>query len=176
MKQIGTDSEREMARRIACKVLRRLPSHVPAADVHQAALIGLWKALQGNREGFTEEQNRAYLYRRIYGSIIDELRRLDWFSRDARSKEHPPQMHHAAVNESITPDRAHTPEELLSNKQLVSCAVGRLSERHQTVAISTTIGHKQRDLAPTMGVSEARISQLYREAISEMRSALNGET
>lgn len=176
MKQIGTDSERELARRIAYKVLRRLPKHVPAEDVHQAALIGLWKALQGNREGFTDEQSRAYLYRRIYGSIMDQLRRLDWFSRDAHAKERPPQMCHAAVNESITPDRAHTPEELLSNKQLVSRAVGRLSARHQTVAISTTIGHKQRDLAHTMGVSEGRISQLYGEAISEMRRTLDGET
>jgi len=175
MKQLGTASEREFARRIACKGLRRLPRSVPAEDVHQAALIGLWKALKSERTDMTPEQTRCYLYRRIYGSIIDELRQMDWFSRYARNHDKPLRMCHAPIDENRFPDGSHTPEELLSDNQLAMHALVRLDPRRRAVVQEIHRGSKQCEISKWLGCSDARVSQLYRWALEDMRHILRGE-
>ncbi len=44
MKQIGTETQREMALRIARGVWKSVPPHVPLEDLEQAALTELWAA------------------------------------------------------------------------------------------------------------------------------------
>lgn len=63
----------------------RIPSFVDFDDLHGVALTAMMRSLQK----WTPETDKTfgvYLRQRIRGSLLDELRRLDVFSRSARKK------------------------------------------------------------------------------------------
>jgi len=171
VKAIGTAEERALARRIALKIKRRVPAHVPEEDLLQAALIGLWDALRKMPRDITEAHRIAYLKLRIAGRVIDELRALDWFTRSAR-KTHNLQMHHAEPSKERIPDRAHTPEELFLADTEVARAMGALDARRRGVVEAIVVGHRQRAIGERMGISEPRVNQLYHSALADMRVEL----
>ncbi|WP_047197261.1 RNA polymerase sigma factor FliA [Caldimonas brevitalea] len=72
-----------MVRRIAQRLISRLPANVELDDLIQAGMIGLTEALSRseNPEG---PQFEAFATQRIRGAMLDELRAGDWISRDAR--------------------------------------------------------------------------------------------
>ena len=73
-----------LVHQVAAQVARRLPSHVQMDDLVSAGMLGLAGAL--NR--FDPERAdtfRGYAEFRIRGQIMDELRRRDHMSRDARA-------------------------------------------------------------------------------------------
>lgn len=63
----------------------RLPSHVALEDLLQAAMLGLYHAIENfdPAQGFRFE---AFAYRRIRGAILDELRTADRISRSSRAQ------------------------------------------------------------------------------------------
>lgn len=67
------------------RIAMTLPPHVDMQDLYSAGLIGLLNAIRNfdpkNRSSF-----EAYARVRIRGSILDELRRLDWIPRSVHSK------------------------------------------------------------------------------------------
>lgn len=70
---------------VASRIRSRLPSSVEHADLVSAGIFGLIDAIEKyslNRE----VQFEAYATSRIRGSIIDELRSLDWTPRSVRAK------------------------------------------------------------------------------------------
>ncbi|WKB50946.1 RNA polymerase sigma factor FliA [Eleftheria terrae] len=72
-----------LVRRIAHRLIARLPANVELDDLVQAGMIGLTEALSRseNPEG---PQFEAFATQRIRGAMLDELRAGDWISRDAR--------------------------------------------------------------------------------------------
>lgn len=75
----------------------RLPAHINKEDLFSAGIIGLLDALAK----FDPEKKvkfETYAEIRIKGTILDELRSLDWFSRSARQKaNHLEKVLHALV-------------------------------------------------------------------------------
>lgn len=74
----------EMARRIACRLARRLPPSITLEEVVAAAVLGLAEAasrFDGNRG----EPFEAFAAPRIRGAVLDELRRGDPLPRRRRS-------------------------------------------------------------------------------------------
>jgi len=71
-----------MARRIASKMARRLPTSL-ADDVHSAALLGLVEAANRFHPG-RGESFPAFAAKRVRGAVLDELRRGDVLPRRAR--------------------------------------------------------------------------------------------
>ncbi len=72
-----------MVKRLAHHMMGRLPPSVEEDDLVQAGMIGLLDAVSR----YDEEQSaqfEAYAIQRIRGSMIDELRQLDWMPRSAR--------------------------------------------------------------------------------------------
>jgi RNA polymerase sigma factor for flagellar operon FliA len=70
---------------VAGRMSNGLPSHIEEADLISYGLLGLIGAL----ERFDPEREikfETYAVSRIKGSIIDELRSLDWVPRSVRSK------------------------------------------------------------------------------------------
>lgn len=65
-------------------MIRRLPPHVSRDDLASAGKVALVQALL-SFEG-TAEEARAYCYVRVRGAVLDELRRLDPLSRQARAR------------------------------------------------------------------------------------------
>ena len=63
----------------------RIPNHIDMDDLHGVAIIGLMHAL----EKFTTSSELtfgAYVRQRVRGAILDELRRMDLFTRERRKK------------------------------------------------------------------------------------------
>jgi RNA polymerase sigma factor for flagellar operon FliA len=67
------------------RIKMRIPSHIDMDDLHGVAIIGLMHAL----EKFSTSDELtfgAYVRQRVRGSILDELRRMDLFTRERRKK------------------------------------------------------------------------------------------
>jgi RNA polymerase sigma factor for flagellar operon FliA len=73
-----------IVRRIAMRMVRRLPREITFDDLLSAGWIGLVEALRRRGECSTEEQFEAYASHRIRGAILDYLRSLDPMSRKMR--------------------------------------------------------------------------------------------
>jgi RNA polymerase sigma factor FliA len=74
-----------LVRRAALKIHRRMPANIALDDLIGAGCVGLLEAM--NR--FDTRLHRsfaAYAGPRIYGAILDELRAMDYASRDLRRK------------------------------------------------------------------------------------------
>lgn len=72
-----------MVKRLAHHMMGRLPPSVEEDDLMQAGMIGLLDAISRYNEA-QSAQFEAYAIQRIRGSMIDELRHLDWVPRGAR--------------------------------------------------------------------------------------------
>lgn len=94
-----------LVHQVAAQVARRLPNHVRLDDLVSAGMLGLAGAL--NRfDPERAETFRGYAEFRIRGEIIDELRRRDHMSRDARADSR--RLH--AVIEELRQQRGAEPD------------------------------------------------------------------
>ncbi len=72
-----------MVKRLAHHMMGRLPPNVEEDDLVQAGMIGLLDAISRYDEA-QSAQFEAYAIQRIRGSMIDELRQIDWVPRSVR--------------------------------------------------------------------------------------------
>lgn len=189
---VGTPEERAMAKSIAGSYLARLPKNVLAADILQAALIGLWDGIQKHGGDLTPEQRRGYLITRIRGQIIDELRAQDWLPRRARKA--------ADVLRPVTivrfddlgraddqhsweerlPSEDPSPEDECVRENALRESVGDLDDvplkpRHREILRRHYWrGQKFKDIADALRVSEPRVSQQHAQAIVLLRAWESG--
>ncbi len=73
-----------IVRRIAMKLVRRLPRQIAIDDLIGAGWVGLAEAMRRRGEIGTEDEFEAYAAYRIKGSILDYLRSLDPMTRKTR--------------------------------------------------------------------------------------------
>ena len=67
------------------RIKMRIPRHIDMDDLHGVAIGGMMRTLENWSES-SEDTFGAYLRQRVRGSILDELRRLDVFSRNTRKQ------------------------------------------------------------------------------------------
>lgn len=72
-------------RSIALHLKAKLPAHIELADLLSAGTLGLMEALGKYRPDFGI-RFESFADNRIKGAMLDELRRMDWFSRGLRQK------------------------------------------------------------------------------------------
>jgi RNA polymerase sigma factor for flagellar operon FliA len=119
--------------RVAAQIARRLPRHVVYDDLVAAGMLGLASAL--NRfDPSRAAKFRGYAEYRIRGEILDELRRLDLLSRDARSEAK--RLQHASADLSLQLGRAARTEELALRLHLPVESCRRIQEVHKQVPLS----------------------------------------
>ncbi len=70
---------------VLSKVARNLPPHVDRDDLLAAGLLGLTEAAQRFDAG-RKVPFHSYAIPRIWGAMLDELRRYDWLSSDLRGQ------------------------------------------------------------------------------------------
>jgi RNA polymerase sigma factor for flagellar operon FliA len=70
---------------VATRIRERLPKHVDLEDLVQAGVIGLLEACR-SYDRSKDAQFSTFAKFRIYGAILDSLRKLDWGSRTLRRK------------------------------------------------------------------------------------------
>jgi RNA polymerase sigma factor for flagellar operon FliA len=83
----GDDYERfmPMVRRIAMRMVRRLPRHVQVADLVSAGWVGLLEACARFDADMPGDELEAYASYRVRGAMLDHLRRMDPATRQARN-------------------------------------------------------------------------------------------
>ncbi|GAB6261792.1 FliA/WhiG family RNA polymerase sigma factor [Photobacterium sp. CCB-ST2H9] len=76
-----------LVKRVVNQLRSHVSTHCSLEDMQQIGLMGLLEA--GRRYGNVEDPNfPSFAVCRIRGSILDELRRLDWRSRQTRQQAH----------------------------------------------------------------------------------------
>lgn len=102
-----------MVRRVALRLLARLPASVELDDLIQAGMMGLLDAIRRYREVPTA-QFETYATQRVRGAMLDELRSTDWIPRGVRERSRKiEQAIHALSNRlARAPAEAEIAEEL----------------------------------------------------------------
>ena len=75
-----------MVKRLAHRLLAKLPANVEYDDMVQAGMIGLMDAI-GRYEADQGTQFETYANQRIRGAMLDELRNIDWLPRSVRKNQ-----------------------------------------------------------------------------------------
>jgi len=213
---------------IASRIKRRLPSHVDVQDLVQTGMIGLLEASERYNPSRAVEFS-TYANSRITGAILDELRRWDTCSRQARknaraieqakiqlrqkngedpttlqiaeavglgleeydrtlrhleSSKQPssrPGDHMAETTDEMDrlPSPCESPFEScskLENSRLLHSYIEQLQPRLRKILrlyYFEDLGLKE--IGERMGVGEARISQLHKQAVLELRRRIESD-
>jgi RNA polymerase sigma factor for flagellar operon FliA len=94
---------------VAGRMASGLPAHVDEADLISYGLVGLISAIE-RFEPEREIKFETYAITRIKGSIIDELRSLDWVPRSVRARARAIEKANAKLEHQL--QRAPTDEEM----------------------------------------------------------------
>jgi len=175
------DPPTEIVRHAATRLVRRVPSTVRFDDLYSAGLIALVEASRRFDAGRGVDF-RTYAKHRVYGAMLDELRRLDTVSRDRRrairegseSPEAPPAPRLVDIAAAAgVPDESPTVEDELDRRR----ALHRMREATEllpprlrlVLRLRITEGWTLREVADHLGVTEARACQLVGEVVRRLR-------
>src|SRR6186713_3111667 len=100
---------------VAGRMASGLPAHVEEADLISYGLVGLINAIE-RFEVEREIKFETYAITRIKGSIIDELRSLDWVPRSVRARAREIERAHGKLEHRL--HRTPTDEEMARELQM----------------------------------------------------------
>ncbi len=78
------DTYMPLVRSIVARIKINLPPHIDEQDLHSVGITGLINALK-KYDPAQKKSFGSYAAMRIRGAILDELRRMDWMPRNART-------------------------------------------------------------------------------------------
>ena len=107
----------------------------------------------------------AFAHRKVYGAMIDEARR--WNHYDRNKKIRPPR--NEALHEIEDRDSRHPCASTTFLVELVS-QLAQLPERERKVCVLIGLGETERDIAKVFGVSESRVSQIFKRARQRLQA------
>ena len=174
----------DIVKHAANRLLRRLPSMVRYDDLYSAGLTALVEASHrfDIRRGV---EFRTYAKHRVYGAMLDELRRLDTVSRDRRraireGTDAPdalpaPRLVDISAAAGVVDPNPSAEDELDHRR-----AVQRMREAEATLPPRLRLvlklrideGWTLREIADHLGVTEARACQLVGEVVRRLRDAM----
>jgi RNA polymerase sigma factor for flagellar operon FliA len=174
----------DIVRHAATRLLRRLPSMVRYDDLYSAGLTALVEASHrfDARRGV---EFRTYAKHRVYGAMLDELRRLDTVSRDRRrairegtdAPDALPAPRLVDLNAAAgVMDPTPSAEDDLDRRR----ALSRMREAEATLPprlrlvlkLRVDEGWTLREIADHLGVTEARACQLVGEVVRRLRTEM----
>jgi RNA polymerase sigma factor for flagellar operon FliA len=196
----GFASHMHLVLGIVADFMRRVPRSVQREDLVAAGSVGLLHALRSNKHT-CPEMLAAYARIRIRGAIIDELRRHDWSPRRRRTPQtaavQAPVITNAPVitekSEGVVvvgfddlppthaireegPSPLEQVEQSRENGDLRR-AVGMLPPRERSIIQMRYFeDQSSKAIATSMGLSEARVSQLLARATSQLKALLVEQT
>ena len=134
-----------LVRNVVVRIKLNLPPHVDADDLYSVGITGLIAAVKkyDPAQGHTFA---AYATTRIRGSILDELRRMDWCPRRARAKARKPKE--AIIEVEPRLGRAATEEEVRTHLGLSAKEYAKWMEEAKPVCfvnIDATTDHEDSD-------------------------------
>ena len=134
-----------LVRNVVDRIKLNLPPHVDADDLYSVGITGLIAAVKkyDPAQGHTFA---AYATTRIRGSILDELRRMDWCPRRARAKAR--KLKEAIIEVEQRLGRAATEEEVRTHLGLSAKEYAKWMEEAKPVCfvnIGATTDHEDSD-------------------------------
>ena len=162
------------ARRAVGKMVRYWHSSKARDEFITVGLEGLWVAVS---RGDTQADNfRWYIHACVVGAIRDELRRQDWFSKNARIEERADPT--VAVRRTVSIEAMQLDFEQPSDvvdpldTRGLTEAIAELPERLRGIVVARDLrGERMIDIAGRMGITEARVSQLRAVALKKLRES-----
>lgn len=154
---------------------RRIRGKVELEDLAQEGAIGLCDAVErfepqnGDAGGFV-----SFARQRIFGQIMDSLRKLDWTPRSLRGLEAQARrivaLASADGDVDLLPDlRSRPPHVRIERLDLLEAALRGLSERHRSVLVlHAGEGMIFRDIGRRFGMTHAGAFKIYREALQRI--------
>ncbi|MCP4093264.1 MAG: sigma-70 family RNA polymerase sigma factor [Planctomycetes bacterium] len=181
------DQWRHLVWYVVNRIKPRLPVSVSEDELFAAGMYGLMRAARSydasRGAGF-----KTYAYHRIRGSILDDLRRLDFLPRSMRDKARangtePPSM--VAIptdedgHESLAAQAISQKAEAEDIHQLLHRAIDDLPDKMRIVmSLYYREGIKMRDIGERLALTESRVSQIHSNAVTRLRRSMrsaNGE-
>lgn len=185
---------------IVADFMRRVPRSVQREDLVAAGSVGLLHALRSKKHT-CPEMLAAYARIRIRGAIIDELRRHDWSPRRRRTPQTAmvpsPVITNAPATATTTAEKPEgvvvigfddlppthalreegpSPLEQVETSREngdLRRAVNKLPARERSIINMRYFEDKSsKAIATSMGLSEARVSQLLARATSQLKTLL----
>jgi RNA polymerase sigma factor FliA len=171
---------------IAARVHRRVPSHVDRRDLVSSGMVGLLAAIDRYDPEFPNAF-AAYAAPRIFGAIIDSLRKSDLVPRSLRERGEEiqflsleePILHNGtgqeppSVGETIPDVRAEDPATSVVEQENVRAALRELSERErQIIALHYFSDMPFTSLADLVGVTPTRLRTIHTQAMIRLQQLL----
>jgi RNA polymerase sigma factor for flagellar operon FliA len=163
------------------RIKPRLPVSVCEDDLYAAGMYGLMRAARSydpsRGAGF-----KTYAYHRIRGSILDDLRRLDFLPRSMRERARkegvePPAM--VAIptdedgHESLAARQVSHQAEADDMNVLLHEAIDQLPDKMRVVmSLYYRDGLKMRDIGERLNLTESRVSQIHSNAVTRLRRSM----
>jgi RNA polymerase sigma factor FliA len=186
---------------VAGRLSAGLPNSIEQADLVSYGMFGLIDAINkfDPGRGFKFE---TYAMSRIRGSIIDELRSIDWVPRSLRAKARAVEKVYTKLEHELlrTPTDAEVAEELGTTeeelqdvftqisffglvaleafeveetKQILAQTINRLAEREKIVlTLYYYEGLTLGEIGGILGITESRVCQIHTKAVIQLRSKL----
>lgn len=162
------------------RIARRVPPSVRLDELLAAAQSGLWEHL---RKSPVRHEN--HMRKRVRGAVIDWLRTEDRISRRQRAKKTGAPDVFAYEDLSDRDKKRFEPSTqpkalrlLVAEDDRVDlyAAISKLPERDRDILIGTfVLGLSQAEMAPALGISAPRVSQIYTRALVRLRALLSEE-
>lgn len=180
--QILTDHLAQIER-IARKITRRFSDPSVINGLISTGSAALWQATKIYK---TDRHTSLwqFAYKSIRGSMIDELRKLDHLSRDARRKISENDIDRlswallfpCSLESAIYPDDKYDPEKtlLLRERELLGLqALDHLKDNERRVIYKYYFEELiLADIARELNISESRVCQIKRSALNRLRSCI----
>lgn len=163
-----------LVRRVALRLVRRLPASIEADDMVQAGLIAVAAALP-RYDPARGASLETFAARRALGGMLDELRRGGLLSRSEwRARRAPPEV--AWPEGFDPPDPASGPLAALLDRERAArleAEIARLPARARGVLRLLLDGDlTQREVGCLFGLSEARVGTLAAETVALLAARL----
>lgn len=181
------DPPTDIVRHAATRLLRRLPSMVRYDDLYSAGLTALVEASR-RFDVARGVDFRTYAKHRVYGAMLDELRRLDTVSRDRRrairegteSADAPPAPRLVDISAAAAvADPGPCVEDELDRRRSLErmhrAEKGLPPRLRLVLKLRVNEGWTLREVADHLGVTEARACQLVGEVVRRLREAMSDE-
>jgi RNA polymerase sigma factor for flagellar operon FliA len=178
-----------LVKHIVYRKIREVPSHQEADDYISRGLEALITSIDryDPARGATLEQ---FLWTRIHGAVLDELRRQDWAPRSVRRFDREvakaarsfraihgrePRDHELADALAVSVDELRDAAMITDTKLAFRQAFDTLNTREQEIIILLYVKHLTlREVGEVMGVTESRVSQLHSGIRTKLRQRLEG--
>jgi RNA polymerase sigma factor for flagellar operon FliA len=171
-----------LVKHVVYKKLRELPASCEAEDLISCgieSLIGALDLYEPDKGAGLE----PYLWTRIHGAVLDELRRRDWVPRSLRrlerdmkraresftaAHERPPTHDELAQMLSLTPRELRDKEHEIGNADLTSLSSLVASEGESAIELIDTLGSEDETTDPEQMAARSEVRQRFRRAFETL--------